>query len=132
MKDGGPLTLEQIGFRLRPIKGRDGKTNVYIEPYGVRVAVHPEAKNVPHDGPFGPKKSFFLPGGIFQIGRKIGAMACLSNQMLAHIPLDAPMFTEEVQPEYRWQSQESIDATLQRNKKRPRRMLPTRVIRFPR
>ncbi len=130
-KTDAPLSLFELGIRLRPTRGYDGRTTVYIEPHGIRVAIHPDAKGAPTDGPF-EKSTFFLPGGVRRAEGNVSAMTCLSNQMTGLISLHQRLFTTDVQPEYAWQSQQKINEALRRNRKNPTLFLPTRRIHFPR
>ena len=126
-----PLSLQDLGIKLRPVTSQS-RTRVYLEPYGVRIAVHPKAKNVPQDGAFGPRDNFSFSGGIKVVDGVVHAMAQLCNQMVELIPMDRPLFAGPVQTDLHRQTQAEVDRTIARNRKRPGRMLPTRVIHFPR
>lgn len=110
-KDKGPVSLLDMGFRLFRTK-----RYVYVEPYGVRLPVHPNAQ-IPENFLYGKPHSMFIPGGTFhEPGEHAGVMVPRPNQMLESVQLDAKYFTGEVHTEYGWQKLGRIRAKLQHNR----------------
>lgn len=127
-----PLSLREIGFKIRPIRGEGGRVRSYIEPAQVRVAIHPDVAEVPFDEYFGPRQSFGFPGGIRLIKGVVHAMVSLPNQMVGFVSLDKPLFKNVVTTDSGRQKQETVDWTLRRNRRHAGRMLPTKKLGFPR